>query len=584
MATKLNIKDNLKFLTVASSNMQKMSAQLEQYLSEVFDKNKVYYSRKNVFGQIINFIKDLSAVIFYYISKSTTEANIVTATKDVSLKHFAELSGYNTVRYISTTGAVLFHFNPDAASEVGNTIIIRKYAELKCQANGLTYLIDIADDHKRISLQQSDLILSVIEGTVKSQTFYSTGESLFTINVDETDHIENSHVVVYVDGEKWEQFNSIVEMALNTKGYIIRTGYTNAIDIIFGNDLNGVIPKRGATILVEYIVSQGEDGNIDESVKAEFTPLSGFYDTASNEIGMADICTCVNESGFLNGSYGDSAEVLREMIGFNDRTMVLADSKNYEAFLSRYSTISRVHIWSPEDNLNIKNFIIFPNLQAQLSSNKEYLTMSLDKFFLSSKQKEDIINCIKESGKSYQNHELRFIDPIIRRYAILVYVDIGNEVISEIKSKTEDAIIDIFIDNTFKKFSQKVKLDIVKADIVKAIRNALPTANSITVHILSSENEEAKIRGWYYPYEKVYLQSGNVVDTSKKVTIDGDTDPLLGLSENNDIIAERLDIIPVLRGGFKIKSKIDGNTVETKLDNAIYTYVKSSAGWQLLTQ
>ena len=98
MATKLNIKDNLKFLTVASSNMQKMSAQLEQYLSEVFDKNKVYYSRKNVFGQIINFIKDLSAVIFYYISKSTTEANIVTATKDVSLKHFAELSGYNTVR------------------------------------------------------------------------------------------------------------------------------------------------------------------------------------------------------------------------------------------------------------------------------------------------------------------------------------------------------------------------------------------------------------------------------------------------------------------------------------------------------
>lgn len=126
MATKLNIKDNLKFLTVASSNMQKMSAQLEQYLSEVFDKNKVYYSRKNVFGQIINFIKDLSAVIFYYISKSTTEANIVTATKDVSLKHFAELSGYNTVRYISTTGAVLFHFNPDAASEVGNTIIIRE--------------------------------------------------------------------------------------------------------------------------------------------------------------------------------------------------------------------------------------------------------------------------------------------------------------------------------------------------------------------------------------------------------------------------------------------------------------------------
>ena len=179
---------------------------------------------------------------------------------------------------------------------------------------------------------------------------------------------------------------------------------------------------------------------------------------------------------------------------------------------------------------------------------------------------------------------MRFIDPIIRRYAILVYVDIGNEVISEIKSKTEDAIIDIFIDNTFKKFSQKVKLDIVKADIVKAIRNALPTANSITVHILSSENEEAKIRGWYYPYEKVYLQSGNVMDISKKVTIDGDTDPLLGLSENNDIIAERLDIIPVLRGGFKIKSKIDGNTVETKLDNAIYTYVKSSAGWQLLTQ
>lgn len=573
---RLNIKDNLKFLTTASTNMTNMSSQLEQYLSEYFGKNKTYYSRKNIFGQIINFIKDLSAVIFYYISKATTENNIVTATKDTSLRHFAELSGHNIVRYISATGGVLFHFNPDAASEVGNVIIIRKFAELKCSSNGLTYLVDISDEHKRVALSQLDIILPVIEGTIKSQTFYSDGTQLQTIHLDELDNIENSRVMVYVNGIKWTRFYSITEMAMSDNGYVLKTGFINSLDIIFGNGINGVVPSRGSEITIEYIVSQGEDGNIALGDSAEFTPISGFYDAESNEIAMNEICTCTKDNGFINGSYGDSSEILREMIGYNDRTMVLADSKNYEAFLSRYSTISRVHIWSPKDNLNVKNFVIFPNLMNKLASNKDYLTMNLEDFFLSQTEKENIINCIKESGKSYQNHELRFIDPIIRRYIVLVYIDKGQEIINEIKTKTEEAVINIFVENTFKKFSQKTTLDIVKADIVKALREQLPTADSITVHILSSENEEAKIRGWYYPYI-IDTEFFNSQDAKKMQIMEGN-DPLLGLSENNDIISERLDIIPVLRGGFKVKTTEN----ETLFSEPMYVYVKNTNSWDLL--
>lgn len=574
---RLNLEDNFKFLTTAAARIEIMTAQLDQYLSQYFQKAKTYYSRKSIFGQVINYIKDLSNLIMYYVHKSTTENNIITAQNDVSLAHFAELSGHNIVRYISSKGSVRFHLLPNTISEIGNTLIVRKYAELKCEANSLTYLVDIADEHKIISLSKNDFVLPVIEGKIKEFSFVSDGTPIQTIHLEETENIEMYEVKVFVNEEPWEQVAGLTEMTYQSKSWLIKTGFINAIDIIFGDGIRGAIPTRGTNIRIQYIISNGEYGNLPEGNEITFKPISGFYDGNSAEVELAEYATITKEAGFILGSYGDSKQVLRNIIGFNDRTLVLASDKNYEALISQFSTLSRVHVWSAPDNLVIKNLLILPNLENRLSNSKDYLYLDENSLFLTKAQKDALVSYIETSNKSYAALEIRFVEPTVRKYAINVYLDSGTELQQTLRDIVEDTCISVFVKYTFDKLKINTNLNIVKADIIKALREALPGANSIAANIISEANEEAKINGFYYERENLILKS-----TTKKVTVDQDIDPCIGLSENNDIISDWLDIVPLLRGGFKIFDKNVTDDNYPILQDAVNVYVKSTSsltGW-----
>lgn len=574
---RLNLEDNFKFLTTAAARIEIMTAQLDQYLSQYFQKAKTYYSRKSIFGQVINYIKDLSNLIMYYVHKSTTENNIITAQNDVSLAHFAELSGHNIVRYISSKGSVRFHLLPNTASEIGNTLIVRKYAELKCEANSLTYLVDIADEHKIISLSKNDFVLPVIEGKIKEFSFVSDGTPIQTIHLDETENIEMYEVKVFVNEESWEQVAGLTEMTYQSKSWFVKTGFINAIDIIFGDGVRGAIPPRGANIRIQYIISNGEYGNLPEGNEITFKPLSGFYDGNSAEVELAEYATITKEAGFILGSYGDSKEVLRNIIGFNDRTLVLAADKNYEALISQFSTLSRVHVWSSPDNLVIKNLLVLPNLNNRLNNSKDYLYLDEKALFLTQEQKDALVSYIETSNKSYAALEIRFVEPTVRKYAINVYLDAGTEIQQTLRDKVEDTCISVFVKYTFDKLKLNTNLNIVKADIIKALREALPGADSIAANIISEANEEAKINGFYYERENLVLKS-----TTKKVIVDPTIDPCIGLSENNDVISDWLDIVPLLRGNFKIFDKNITDNNYPVLQDAVNVYVKSTSsitGW-----
>ena len=574
---RLNLEDNFKFLTTAAARIEIMTAQLDQYLSQYFQKAKTYYSRKSIFGQVINYIKDLSNLIMYYVHKSTTENNIITAQNDVSLAHFAELSGHNIVRYISSKGSVRFHLLPNTASEIGNTLIVRKYAELKCEANSLTYLVDIADEHKIISLSKNDFVLPVIEGKIKEFSFVSDGTPIQTIHLEETENIEMYEVKVFVNEESWEQVAGLTEMTYQSKSWFVKTGFINAIDIIFGDGVRGAIPPRGANIRIQYIISNGEYGNLPEGNEITFKPLSGFYDGNSAEVELAEYATITKEAGFILGSYGDSKEVLRNIIGFNDRTLVLAADKNYEALISQFSTLSRVHVWSSPDNLVIKNLLVLPNLNNRLNNSKDYLYLDEKALFLTQEQKDALVSYIETSNKSYAALEIRFVEPTVRKYAINVYLDAGTEIQQTLRDKVEDTCISVFVKYTFDKLKLNTNLNIVKADIIKALREALPGADSIAANIISEANEEAKINGFYYERENLVLKS-----TTKKVIVDPTIDPCIGLSENNDVISDWLDIVPLLRGNFKIFDKNITDNNYPVLQDAVNVYVKSTSsitGW-----
>jgi hypothetical protein len=58
-------------------------------------------------------------------------------------------------------------------------------------------------------------------------------------------------------------------MPLGGEGYIAKTGIISGIDIIFGNGYMGKMPEQGAEIRIEYLINDGEGGNIRENTNLQ---------------------------------------------------------------------------------------------------------------------------------------------------------------------------------------------------------------------------------------------------------------------------------------------------------------------------
>ena len=46
-----------------------------------------------------------------------------------------------------------------------------------------------------------------------------------------------------------------------------------------------------------------------------------------------------DRTGVTNGTYSETTAHVKEMIGYNSRSLVLADAKNYKIFLNKFSFV-----------------------------------------------------------------------------------------------------------------------------------------------------------------------------------------------------------------------------------------------------
>ena len=60
---KINFKDKLKILNIASARVDNYTTTLEEFLINFFGKAKYLYSRTNIYGQIMQVVKDIANLI-----------------------------------------------------------------------------------------------------------------------------------------------------------------------------------------------------------------------------------------------------------------------------------------------------------------------------------------------------------------------------------------------------------------------------------------------------------------------------------------------------------------------------------------
>ncbi len=572
--TDLYFKDKFKFLRDTYTNIGAYSRNIREYIDRTIPAR--FRSVANIFNLTIDVVQDISTLHLLRQENAENEMNIFTAQNEGNLRGMAQMSGHNPVLPISARGTIRLNITKVGLKEFGRQVVLSDKATFRNLTNGMEYSLQ-REESIRIDTSAPFVFVQLLEGKRKEQLFVVdsndnlVGDKLYTINLDDSGYIEHHEFKVYVNNELWKKNDSLMDMTTTTKGYLKRVGFGNQVDITFGNGISGKRLSQGDSIRIEYLLTNGEQGNT--TVGSEFEISSGLTDISGNDINAKQYFTAMYESGFNLGSNGESGEVTRAMCGWSSRSLSFARPEFMVSYLSRLSILSHVNAWTEEDDL-IFNILALPSIV--LPSMREYLSLDENRFKLTDIQKKSIKTMIEASRRQWVSTEVVFRDPTIKKYAMYIFVD--NSIIHDkldLKYKIENKISEIFMKKTFGDVDKDVSNDLIsRSDFVNVLHD-MTEINAVNIDIISEENELARINKYYNKTETV-LDGAIKKKVVTRVEVPSTDNPNLGLTDIGDIKTNK-DEVPLLRGGFKVWQS--ETTTETLPTNGVIIFVKENNEW-----
>lgn len=514
---------NYRILKSFKATVQDIALDTIQYLTAKFNQSRSVFTAASPFGQILIVIENLTQLIFYYIEDAITELNINEATRITSVYSLASLSGHSPSRAMSAIGEISLRINDNIEELPVDRVIIPNMSRLTNQNNGLTYILDLPQDEVKFSLLGNDdgIKIQIRQGIIETQTVTSRGLPLdsFSIGSPQNFFIDNFYVNVYVNGEKWTKYDSMLDIPLGEKGYFTKTGITSGLDVYFGNTFYGRIPSPGSEIVVEYLVTEGPGGNIrtgdPKTVKFEFEDTG--FTINGDEVNLNDYITITTEQAPFFGANPESSDLTRLIAPNHSKSFALVNPDHYEIVLRRLNIFSLISVYLDSLDDRMLNLFLIPNIQRSFTNSQDYFGADLDIFRMSEYQKTQLLRYLEKSGSKLISTDIKIVDPIVRRYVInlsmIVFDDITVDII---KRDILNAIGSYFTVNTRR--TRIPKSDLIK--IVEEVRGV----DSVAITIISEQNETSK------------LINPNAA--------------LIGLDEYNDIIILEREL-PIVRGGFK---------------------------------
>ena len=497
---------------------------IKNYLKNKYNQSDKVFTPSSAFGQILYAISYITEMILFFIEDSITELNIFTASKKSSIYGLSRLTGHNPTRSISATGEISFSLH-DVSNVKGDSILIPKYSKIKCINNNRIYILNLEEDYLLINIKDKKTYYSkIIQGELQSQTFTGTGEKLQSYNVAARglQQFENNFVNVYVNGELWSKKDSLYDLSMNEKGYIIKTGINSGIDIYFGNMYFGMIPPLGSSIRVEYLLSSGTNGNLLLNNDVYFEWIDNGYDNLGNDINLNDTLYTALHKQINFGADYESPEFTKLIAPEMSRSFVLATTENYKYFFKKFNYFSSIDAFTTfEDNYidddNVIYLFLIPDISKRLTSNENYFTVNTEYFKLTNEENDKIIDLIEESGSKMINTIVKLVDPVIKKYVINIYLVIYEKY-------SVDTIYDDIIMRLSDYFLSLQRRDLIPvSDLVKIIED-VDGVDSVNLYFISEENE-------------------------KKHMEDPNDKNLYGLDVLGNIVMKKNEL-PVIRGGW----------------------------------
>lgn len=533
----------MRLFKVIETSFETFDNTIRNYLTRTLGSVGANFSRSQIFNTIFEGVKGVIQNALFYIEDALTEQNIETAYRKTSIYSLAKISGYEPYYGSAAVGlldcqVVLSNNLPSDSTK----IYIKNGARLINNTTGFQYVTYLPTDFMIIDLSKPlvKTQFKVIQGVWKSNSYVAYGEPLETVHITTNGFYDNEYVEVTVNGEKYTPAACLYDMTPDSKEFVISTGYDNELDIMFGNGVHGKQLKENQTVMVRYISHNGVSGNIAIDDVADFEFNDSLTDGFGEVVKGSDHLILSLGSSISGGSNSDTIADVRQMIGYNSRSLVLASENNFKLFFKRFSFIGHSNIWCTPNSLNV-NACCLANVDDLIHSNMDYFSITDSKLLLTDSQKQMVIDTLNNSNKAFAGITLNFIDPIIRKFAIIAYVKAPNDFNRDtVKIDINNSIAEYFINlpsNT---------LFIAKSDIISKVINDVKYIESFDITFVSDAEELGFINNKYVTYEEKKV-NGEI--TYVKVTKPYDSGLNIGLDEFGNIELDTKFEVPMLSDG-----------------------------------
>jgi hypothetical protein len=489
--------EELKFLSKTRIKATEMIADTRTYISRLYGRGGELFTTASPFSQILQVLAEISNLIFFYIEDATVEQNILTAQNKESIYGLARLAGHDAFRGSSSIGEIKVRLNTSAFNEIGGDAInISANSIITSTKNGLEYVLRTSADQFRIDKNNADYIyIPIIQGKVESQEITGTGEKLQSFNIIIKKNTDHDSVRVTVNSELWTKYDSLYDMKVGSKGYIVKTGISGGLDIYFGNGSFGNIPTEGATIRIDYIVTSGSIGNLSGSNDLNFKFKTEGFDSLGNFYDLNKLLEASFTVAPVMGADPEPIELTKLIAPLQSHSFVLATPKNYEAFLSKYGMFSYLEAYNTTDDGyldddNVIYLFMLPDVLRKLTKNNDYFNLNLEEFFFSENEKNGILRVLEESGQQMLTTEVKIVEPKVQYFRMDIKVRYfegfdKTNLSNVIRSKISNYLINI---------TRRDRLP--KSDII-ALLEGVDGIDSVNVRFVSETEESARRLGYY---------------------------------------------------------------------------------------
>lgn len=544
----------MKLFNTLNMKYNSLSNEIKKYLSEELSKYNITFNSSTIFGQIINVLVGVTQNIMLYIEDALTEQNIYTAQRKKSIYGLAAVSGYQPSLGKATSVQLKLSFVPNNYNNFN--LILNNHQKLVCSQNGLYYNVILPQEAIVLSMEKNNntKYIHAVQGNFESQTFTSMGGLYYTQNIKYIGNLDVDYIDVKINDELWEKCDSVYDMNPDGKQYAVRVNYINGIDLVFGNDIHGRSLKEGDTINVTYLVHDGEQGNINTNSEVYFIFNDDLSDINGNYIDGNNVfnVTLANTDAVSSGSNSETVDQVRQMVGLNSRSLVLASPDNFKSFINKFSFCGYNRTWAEPGSLII-NSLIIKNYKMNIQTGSDYFGLKESDFILSKPQKDSIINCISNTGNQLSGTTYNIFDPMLCKYALYLYITLKDSSYDQeyIKNNIRTLIGDFFKDLNNDRF-------VPKSDIIHLIKNNISQIDSVDAYFLSERNETALQTKTYENI--IYSYNPSTGTYNKKIEqvylYDGEN-PNLGLDEHGNIKLDADEQFPVLMGGWDYLNSVN---------------------------